>query len=174
MQFSHLHFNHPNILRTSDELPWSNFFPGSITPKTLECRKKFGRESSSYKYVKCWGVWIANTRIAFLFADIFNAEWGSGGSPPREHFGNFYVRSSPEYQKTPPSFSGKKITTPPPGFPDPPPGNKGPLQCKPEILRQYRSPLGIFSENRDYTLNKVFPSQHVNPVSHAQITWQIE
>ena len=40
---------------------------------------------------------------------------GSGG----ESFGNFCVESSPEY---PP-----KITTLPPGFPDPPPGNKRPL-----------------------------------------------
>ncbi len=46
MQSAYLQFKHPNILRTSDE-------PPKVHPK----------------YVKCWGVWIANTPIAFLFAD---------------------------------------------------------------------------------------------------------
>ncbi len=45
MQFSYLHFKHPNILRTSDELSWSNFFQQSITPKASEM--KFDRKSSS-------------------------------------------------------------------------------------------------------------------------------
>ncbi len=39
MQFSHLHFKHPNIWRTWDELSCSNFFLGSITPKTLKMKK---------------------------------------------------------------------------------------------------------------------------------------
>ncbi len=81
MQFSYLHFKHPNI-RTSDELSRSNSFLRSITPKTPEMkkldrtnffisgglevidpRKKIGRESSSeirkmlgclkYKYENC-------------------------------------------------------------------------------------------------------------------------
>ncbi len=57
MQSAYLQFKHPNILRTSDELSPSNFFLGSIIPKTPEMkklvlgmidpRKKFGSESSS-------------------------------------------------------------------------------------------------------------------------------
>ena len=39
MQFSYLHFKHPNILPTSDELLWSNVFLESITPETSEMKK---------------------------------------------------------------------------------------------------------------------------------------
>ena len=35
MQFSYLQFDYPNILCTLDELSRSNFFLGSITPKTI-------------------------------------------------------------------------------------------------------------------------------------------
>ncbi len=42
MQFSYLHFRHPNILRTSDELSRSNFLLESITPKTSEMKKSVG------------------------------------------------------------------------------------------------------------------------------------
>ncbi len=39
MQFSDLHFKHPHILHTSDELLSSNFFLQSIIPKTSEMEK---------------------------------------------------------------------------------------------------------------------------------------
>ena len=39
MQPAYFHFKHPNILHTFDELSWSNFFLGSITPKTPEINK---------------------------------------------------------------------------------------------------------------------------------------
>ncbi len=67
MQFSQLHFNHPNILRTSDEL--SQFFSGVYHPQdtrdekvssrtswgVIDPRKKFDRESSSKvcKMLRC-------------------------------------------------------------------------------------------------------------------------
>ncbi len=38
-KFSYFLFEHPNILRTADELSQSNFFLGSITPKTPEMKK---------------------------------------------------------------------------------------------------------------------------------------
>ncbi len=48
MQFSYLHFKHPHILRTSDELSRSNFF------FSLDSRKKFERESSSEVHKMLW------------------------------------------------------------------------------------------------------------------------
>ncbi len=66
MQFSDLHFKHPHILHTSDELSRSNFFLQFIIPK----HPRWNSTSKVHsKCVKCWGVWNANTRIAFLFAD---------------------------------------------------------------------------------------------------------
>ncbi len=45
-----MHFKHPNILRTSDELSRSNFFLQSITPKPYEMTpdlEKFDHDCSS-------------------------------------------------------------------------------------------------------------------------------
>ncbi len=52
MQFSYLHFKHPNILPTSDELSGTNS-TAKVHPKCI----------------KCGVVWNANTIIAFLFSD---------------------------------------------------------------------------------------------------------
>ncbi len=49
MQLTYLHFKHPNVLRALDELLRSNYFLGSITPKTpeIDFRNEFNTESSS-------------------------------------------------------------------------------------------------------------------------------
>ncbi len=68
MQFSYLHFKYPNILHTLDELSRSNFFLGSITPKTPD--KLSGKDgpqtvTPSSKYRDHFKMQI------FLFADAF-------------------------------------------------------------------------------------------------------
>ncbi len=63
MQLSYLHFKHPNILRTSDELLRSKFF--------VQTPEKNSTAKVHPKCIKCRGIWNANTRIAFLFADAF-------------------------------------------------------------------------------------------------------
>ncbi len=80
MQFSHLQFTHPHILHTSDELSRSNLVLQPIIPKMSEMKKLWVIDSRKKltaevhpKCVKCWGVWNANMRIAFLFADALHA-----------------------------------------------------------------------------------------------------
>ena len=75
MQFWYLHFKHPHILHNSDELSRSNFFLQCIWLFHLRrlrgdrLQKKNLTAKVHPKCVKCWGVWNANMRIAFLFAD---------------------------------------------------------------------------------------------------------
>ncbi len=58
-----------------DELLRSNFFLGSINPKTPEMKKLVWSymEKVHPKYKKCWVAQINDTRILILFADAFYA-----------------------------------------------------------------------------------------------------
>ncbi len=77
MQFSWLHFKHPNILRTLDELSRWNFFLGSIISGVLgvvDSRKKFDRESSS-EVRKMFGRLKCNYENCIFIRERLHCKW---------------------------------------------------------------------------------------------------
>ncbi len=108
-QFSSL--KHPNILRTLEELSRSSFFLESIISKmsemkTLDCRKKFDRESSSKvrKMLGCLKCKYKNLHFYFpmpyryFCADFFLCRSGS----------NFFSDGMDEFIKTTTQFNKKE------------------------------------------------------------------
>ncbi len=83
MQFSYLHFKHPNILHTSDELSRADFFLGSITPNPPEMKE----------LVQSYPMW--NMENAFIYYHIF-ISGVLGVIDPRKKYGR---ESSSEVRK---------------------------------------------------------------------------